>query len=67
MLNWAQPYQLSPAQYGHPLGWHNQYQGQSSYSRGYATAPSNCVNVQPNSVILQEIVHNPPMLLCAYS
>ncbi|KAK2717322.1 hypothetical protein QYM36_006191 [Artemia franciscana] len=43
MLNWAQPYQLSPAQYGHPLGWHNQYQGQSSYSRGYATAPSNCL------------------------
>ena len=60
MLNWAQPYQLSPGQYGHPLGWHNQYQGQSSYSHGYASAPSNCVNVQPNTVIQQEKVNNPP-------
>ncbi|KAK2723536.1 hypothetical protein QYM36_002019 [Artemia franciscana] len=60
MLNWAQPYQLSPGQYGHPQGWPNQYQGQSSYSHGYASAPSNCINVQQNSVIQQEKVNNPP-------
>jgi len=60
MLNWAQPYQLSPGQYGHPQGWPNQYQGQSSYSHGYASAPSKCINVQQNSVIQQEKVNNPP-------